>query len=213
MFSWIKPVRALALCAAIAPVSANAVLVNGDFSAGLTGWTSLTDNGTVTTVGGEGILETGTGTSLFSAELVQGDDGSFGFATALSLPADIVALEFDATFTDLGAEAEDAAPGLFVDALDVSVFDSLDFSLDLIFTDVLTALSPGPDSISLNVSSLAGRDVAVFFTLRDEIDNRNSRVAIDNVQFVAAVPAPAPGTVVLLTAGLLGFGVARRNRV
>ncbi len=187
------------------PQFASAVpFTNGDFSSGLTGWNDASSTGTVSVVGGAAHLETGAGADPFSAVLVQGDDGFFFFTPPLSLGISDNYLIFDVDFLDLGADGSEGAPYFDTDNLAVLVYDALDFNLDLLFGAVADTTTPS-QQIVLDVSSLAGRDVALSFELTDANDGRDSRAIIDNVYFSDAAPTsmPEPSTLILLGSGLL----------
>jgi len=185
------------------PVNA-ASFNNGDFSSGGTSWNDASDTGSVTFSAGQAILETGTGVSGFSAVMVQGDDGFFNFPNPISLASDAKWLSFSAKIDELGADNTESS-SIFTDALNVYLYDALDFNLDLLFLTIDSdSYSLGFISYMLDVSSLQGRDIALSFELVDENNERNSSVTIDNVAFSAAVPAPS--VLVLLLVGLPFLG-------
>lgn len=191
-------VAGTALFGLMQPVSA-LPLSNGDFSSGLANWNT---SGDVIDAGGAAQLTTTTGTSVFSASLIQGDDGSLSFSTPLTLGAADNFLLFDVQFEDIGPDATEAI-GPFSDALGVSLLDADLSHPDLVFSDVAN-LSAGTSQVLLDVSSLAGQDVGLYFDLTDENDGRDSRATIDNVVFTEFQPTsvPLPGTLLLLVAGL-----------
>jgi len=190
------------------PVNA-ASFVNGDFSAGNTAWNDASDNGSISFFGGEAVLQTGTGTSLFSAIMVQGDDVFFNFNDPFLLGNDIEFLHFDALFSQEGQDnLEVVGSGSFSDALFVSLYDYADGSggHDLLFDPEINSTVDGMlISYALNVSSLQGREIALSFELVDDNDGFDSKVTLDNVLFAPAPQSgtvPSPSVLVLLLAGL-----------
>lgn len=197
------------LCAVVFSLfvsSASAVpLTNGDFSSGMGDWNDASSFGSATVVGGQAQLDTGAFTDLYSSVLVQGDDGFFNFFSPITLDADVQFLSFDVAFFDLGVDATETGGAFFSDALNIWLYDALDWSYDL-GIDPLVDISFGSTMTTLlfDVSSLAGREVALSFELSDANDGRNSRVVIDNVEFIAEVPAPS--VILLMATGLLLMG-------
>jgi len=190
------------------PVNA-ASFVNGGFASGGSSWNDASDTGSVLISGGEAVLQTGAGTNLYSAVMVQGDDGSFNFNDRFLLGNDIEFLHFDALFNRLGQDgSEVVAAGSFSDALFVSLYDYEDLSQahDLLFDPQINSTVDGVlVSYALNVSSLQGREIALSFELLDDNDGYDSKVTLDNVRFAAALPSgtvPTPSVLVLLLAGL-----------
>lgn len=212
-------IRFMAACFALVASPVFAVpFTNGDFSSGSTGWNDASSTGTASVVSGQAQLDTGAGTDLFSAVLVQGDDGFFNFSNPISLDASVNYLNFDVAFVDLGVDGSESGGSFFTDALFVYLYDALDFSKDL-FIDPLVDISFGSTLTRLHfdVSSLAGRDVALSFELADENDGRNSRVLIDNITFTSTingnVSVPEPPMVLLIATGLVGLiGIKGRKR-
>ncbi len=190
------------------PVNA-ASFVNGDFASGGSSWNNASDTGSVSFSGGEAVLQTGTGTSIYSAVMVQGDDGSFNFNNRFLLGNDIEFLHFDALFNRLGTDSSEAVTaGSFADALFVSLYDYQDitFAHDLLFDPQINSTVDGLlISYAFNVSSLQGREIALSFELLDDNDGYNSKVTLDNVRFAPVLPTgtvPTPSVLVLLFAGL-----------
>lgn len=196
------------LCAVLAlsvAMSAHAIpFANGDFSSG-SGWNDFSGNGSTSIAGGQAQLETGAGADPFSAILVQGDDGSFGFLSPITLASNVTTLTFDASFINLGSDIDESGIFSFTDELFVNLYDAIDFSFDLLsLPGINSTAALGFVSYSIDVSSLAGRDVALSFELLDEDDGFDSRVLLDNVVFnTASVSVPEPSTLYLLSLGVL----------
>lgn len=179
-------------------------LQNGDFSAGLDNWNNA-GAGDATVEGGAAVLQTlmGNLADPFSAILVQGDDGSFSFASAFALPSDTISLQFDVrrlVFFD----GQEAGGSLFEDALTVAVYDALGIgTTDLLFTSGTDfAVSTDFQQVTLDVASLAGRAVALSFELFDESDGLDSRFILDNVAFVQRIVGTVPVPSSLMLTGL-----------
>jgi len=202
------------------PVNA-ASFNNGDFSSGGTSWTDASGLfGTVNFSGGQAILETGDGIDGFSAEILQGsgltNDGFLDFANPFTLAVDAQWLIFDAMFERSVDGSEDGTGS--DDALFVSLYDFDDFTgeSDVPFEPLLVLDNLGVDALSMyalnlsiltgnSLSSLQGKEVVLDFILSDENDGFNSKVTLDNIQFVASLPTgnvPEPSVLVLLIAGL-----------
>jgi len=182
---------------------------NGDFSNGGDLWHDASSAGSVSFVAEQAVLETGAGVHPFSAIMVQGDDGSFWSPQAVdpfTLAVDAKWLLFDAMFEDLGPDNSETGNGFFTDALFIALYDYLDPGQDLFLDPFIDSSLDGAgfNSFALNVASLQGREIALYFELSDEDDGLNSKVTLDNVQFVASLPGtvPAPSVLVLLLAGL-----------
>ncbi len=187
---------------------------NGDFSSGMTGWNGTISPGTVLVLGGEAQLATGAGSDPYSAVLVQGDDGSFMFPSPITLDSNDQFLNFDVSFLDLGIDGSESGGSLNTDALTIAMYDALDFNYDKLFAPGIDiTLGSGWTQFSIDISSLAGRDVALSFELADENDGRDSRVKIDNVTFTGAVVqnAPEPASVLLLALGIMLMVVTTKH--
>jgi hypothetical protein len=152
-------------------------------------------------------MSTGAGTSLYSSTLIQGDDGSFFFDTAFLVDSDVNYLSFDFDFLT-SVDTTETGGGSVSDYVDIQLYDYDDWTggHDLFF---------GIDSEStvavFDVSSLAGREIALYFDLHDYDDGLNSVFTIDNILFSADLPTsgepnasvPEPNTLFL-------FGGRRR---
>lgn len=185
---------------------------SGDFST-IDGWNDASTSGTVLIDGGTATLSTGSGSAdLFSASLVQGDDGSFIFPAPISLASDLLSLSFDVRLSNLGADLGEGDFSSFDDYLTVALYDAIDLTFDTIFTSgVDFALSTSWATVTLNVSALAGREMALSFDLNDEANGRDSAVELDNVRFVQPdlppvdVPEPEAGVLMLMAAFVMAW--------
>lgn len=195
------------------PVSA-VPFVNGDFSAGSSGWTDASATGSASVVAGQAQLDTGPGAGLYSSVYVQGDDGFFSFTSPISLDSSVNYLNFDVAFIDLGVDSTETVSSGLLDSLTLGLYDTADSFLD-IYIDPVVDIGFGAAMIRLHfdVSGLAGRDIALSFELTDEVDGRDSRVLIDNITFTAqkdgVVAVPEPSVIYLMMAGLLLMGYRR----
>lgn len=190
---------------------------NGDFSAGTTGWTDASGTGSASVVVGQAQLDTGSGTDPYSSVFVQGDNGFFSFTSPISLDSSVTYLNFDVAFIDLGADSSETGGSFFSDFLSVALYDAADSLLD-IFIDPLVNSGFGSMMMTFqfDISSLAGRDIALSFELNDENDGRDSRVLLDNISFTArndsVVPVPEPPVIYLMAAGLVLMGYRRAKK-
>ncbi len=202
----------IAICLALMAGPVLAIpFTNGDFSAGTAGWTDASATGSASVVAGQAQLDTGSGTDPYSSVFVQGDDGFFSFPSPVSLDSSITYLNFDIAFIDLGVDSSETGSSPYSDFLSVFLYDANDSFLDIYNGPLVSTSFFGPTMTTLqfDVSSLAGRDIAISFELSDENDGRDSRVLLDNISFTAEddnvvpVPVPEPPVIYLLTAGLM----------
>ncbi len=191
--------------------SSCAAPVNGDFSSGLTSWTTadlinscfISPSQSVTADSGYALLETsGYGSGVKMVSLAQ----SFSF------PVSSRSLFFDIGFwtqndSDAGGNGSETFPDFFqVSWLDEDSGqsrrllsldrDGLWLSLD---TMSVASLADGWFRIAVNAEELSGRSGSLYFDLSDQDDNRLSKAGVDNVR-VQVVPLPA--TLFLLCPGL-----------
>ncbi len=199
--SWAKWALVLGVGLLLAGPASAVSIVNGDFSAGLTGWTV---SGPVTESGGQAILE---------------KDPDFPLATleqAFTVPADALSLSFtyDITLIPSTALALDvfqamlaptgSAPGsglFFMDLLGLQSYDPAEVSVV-------------GDTVTLDVSGFVGQDVLLsFWLLGSQAADYELDVAIDDVA-LALAPAvvPEPLTLLALSAGVAGLGGYLRRR-
>jgi hypothetical protein len=201
---------------------------NGDFNSGQANWNALQNAnspGSVNIDQAQGLARLTTGASWDlaaqpSVSLIQGDDGSFNFATPLSLGAQDSPLVFDVSFARTAEDALETGTSSFADYLAIILYDALDItgSHDLILTPspAIDNLLSGFQTYSFDVSALAGRDVALSFELFDENDGWNSTATLRNIRFDSATSptVPEPTTWALLGLGLVGWmGVFRMRRL
>ena len=187
--------------------AAQASIINPDFEAGLDGWNDLSSTGTVITNGSVAEFTGGDGVGLFSAVLVQGDDGSFSFSAPIQLSAQVSKFEFSLWLINKIGDTNETGSSSFADSFSVFIYDSLDSALDLFFGE-LDFTAGG--LISLDISALAGRDVAISFELRDEDDGFNVRIGLDNLVLVESTSVSESSSVILIVIGLLSLVVSRR---
>ncbi|MCQ8186597.1 hypothetical protein, partial [Parvularcula maris] len=189
-----KTLAILAAAGLTAFGSSQAAIVNGDFSAGGTGFFVFEEGGTVVFPDGAATLATdpGLGFDVLVASVSQGDDGLFTFEPGIIVPDDATALRFD--ILQAAAVSDPAEEGLLAfrpDALGVSLLDAEDPLLDVF--DFFEAGDTG--TFTLDVTSLEGRTVALFIDLFDEDDGFDTSFTIDNIAFVTEdlSPVPLPG--------------------
>jgi len=187
-------------------------IVNGNFDADLSGWSTVTNGGTAQWDAGKAVLSTGSDVAAYSSVLVQGDDGLFTFSNPIMLGAGDDLFKFDAVFATLGADALESGGG-FSDNLQVWLYDANNLG-DHLFTtiDALTSTT----SFSFDLSSFIGHSVAFSFELNDENDGFNSQVRLDNIRLEKrpdSTTVPESGTFSLVFIGLFGLmGSLLRNK-
>lgn len=202
------------VCLMAAQVGLAGPLLNGNFDGG-PGWLDYSSSGSATIDAGIARLETAAGTDLFSATLLQGDDGGFSFESSVTVPATALRLEFDVR-AEHQVDPTEGGAAPFRDTFSISLYDAIDPAFDRLFTGdgfdfSVTALWT---RVALDVTSLASREIAIWFDLSDEDDGFDTAVLLDNVAFVVDEPpvtVAEPGTLSVLLLGLLMLGLRRRR--
>lgn len=175
--------------------------INGDFDAGLVGW--VIDGNTSLNTAQVDLSTIGVGGLFSDASLAQGD--FFSGPDTIQLGATDNFLNFDVWYQDLGPDGNNGSGPPF-DNLLVALLDELDFNLDLFFDSEFDFLFGAPfASVSLDISSLAGRSVGLYFDVFNEDDGRHSLFTIDNVSFSETRSVPEPGILFLLLPGIMLF--------
>jgi len=169
---------------------------NGDFSAGLTGWT--VEYGTVTDGGGFALFQEHA-TSLSST-----------LSQEFTIPALALELSFDVVISSVPGGDDD--PFAWPDAFTASLLDPVTFDplisnpgvTEFYYLDNTgyeeTVGTVSGSTVSLDVSSWAGYDVLLSFDLWGGLDGMQTTVGVDNVN-VSVIPAPGA-----LLLGLIGTG-------
>ena len=183
----------------------NAGLIsNGDFTDGLDEWTDVSSSGAVSVINGAANFVSGSGVDLYSAVLVQGDDGFFSFNAPLVIDMQHAVLKFDLWQLARTTDTLESAMSVLNDSLNLSIYDSEDPSFDLLFTDFI--ITSQLQQFTLDISSLIGRSVALSYELNDEDDGFNSTFALDNVELTSATIAVSePNTIFLILLSLFLF--------
>lgn len=171
----------LSISIVLVPISANAALLNGDFSSGLNDWEIL---GNVSENDGAVAMVTAAGTDFYSASLAQGDDGSFSFDTRFLIESDVNYFTFNFDFVS-SIDVTEAGSTSIGDYVDIQLYDYEDASGG---RDLFFSIDSSSTEALFDVSSLAGREIALFFDLRDFDDGLNSTFTIDNILFSADLP-------------------------
>jgi hypothetical protein len=187
-------------------------IANGGFDSDLADWSTVLNGGSVAWSGGHAVLATGAGTGVASAVLIQGDDGTFTFASPITLGADDRWFRFDAVFSALGLDGTEDPLSGFSDQLNVWIFDA--DSLDTWLAGAFSLSDPGGADLSFDLvtpADLRGKRVAFSFELTDEADGQDSQVSIDNVRIERGAVAE-PGTLALIAGALSALGLARGSR-
>jgi hypothetical protein len=188
--------------------SAAPTLQNGDFSTpGLAGWT--VEYGTVTDGGGYALFQEDA--ASLSSTLTQ----------TFNLPAGSQTLSFELLMTS----ESDGGPPTFVSWPDTFTASLLDpITLDpLIFNPGYTEFyyldntsleqtvgTVSGNIVTLDVSSLAGKDVLLSFDLWGSDDGMSTIVKLDNVTVSGLTVVPAPGALLLGSIGVSLIGWLRR---
>ena len=200
-----KTIMALFCLSLIATISnvqaASASFANGDFGSGLNNWDAYG-----AAVLNAGQVELSTAGGLFpAASLIQGD---FFVGDSIQLGATDNYLNFDVSYMDLGSGGGTGSP--FSDNLGVSVLDEFGTGLtDLIFVSGADfSVGASLVTVSLDVSSLAGLSIGLFFDVFDEDDGRDSKFTLDNISFTETIlqnvsPVPVPGALLLMSTGMM----------
>lgn len=210
MFKKIIVFSSFLFASATLPNSVSAAsIINGTFDSDLSGWSTVTTNGTAVwdSINNAAVLSTGADVAPYSAVLVQGDDGFFSFTNPILLGVGDDFLKFDAVFSSLGTDALETGAGPFTDNLQVWMYDANGLGDVLLATiDALTSNT----GFSLNLASYIGHSVAFSFELNDEDDGLDSRVTLDNIRLeqrsAPPVTVPEPNTLLLMILG--AFGIA-----
>lgn len=185
-------------------ISNAGLISNGDFTDGLDGWSDVSSSGAVSVINGAANFVSGSGTDLYSAVLVQGDDGFFSFNTPLVIDADNAVLKFDLWQLSRTTDIFESAMSVLNDSLNLSIYDAEDPSFDLLFTNFI--ITSQLQQFTLDISSLIGRSVALSYELNDEDDGFNSTFALDNVELTSAsVTVSEPNTIFLILLSLFLF--------
>ncbi len=187
-------------------VFAGPTLQNGDFSAGLNNWTL--EYGTVTDGGGYALFEE----DLFSL--------SSTLSQQFTIPALALELSFDLVMSVVpgGDYDEFSWPDAFTASLlDPVTFDPLVSNpgyIDFYYVDntgyLETVATVSGNTVSLDVSSLAGLDAYLVFDLWGSYDGMLTSVNLDNVE-VSVIPVP--GALLLGFIGIGSFGVFNISRI
>ncbi|MBA7656029.1 hypothetical protein ES703_63942 [subsurface metagenome] len=172
-------------------------LVNGDFSAGLSGWTL--EWGTVTDGGGYALFE----------------EDAFDLSSTLSqeftIPALALELSFDVQMFAVPGGSSD--PFAWPDAFTATLYNDPVNLVPLISNPLVddfyyldntgweeTVATVSGNTVSLDISSLAGLDAYLVFDLWGSDDGWLTSVNVDNVD-ISLVPTPSA-----LLLGLIGMG-------
>jgi hypothetical protein len=195
-------------------------LINGDFSSGLTGWTTDPAD-SVSVLNGQAVISE----SLFATEVLLYQD--------FTIPTGVPTLTFTLVFL-----TDEPAGAFFPDGFGVSLLNpttlaslvpTVDSNTDSFYTRDLVqgtdqgqaaagvTLSPSPTSIpltvTLDISSLGGQEARILFRLIGGGDAFDASVTIDNVSVgTNVVPVPEPGSLTLAVIGIGGLIGHRRHQ-
>jgi len=178
-------------------VLADVSVENGDFSAGLSGWSVDPFGGNVVDGGGYALFVEDPDLMLTS------------LSQEFTIPPLALELSFDVEMSAEGTYDPFAWPDAFTASLlDPGTFDPLisnPFVTDFYYIDntgyVETVAKVYGNTVKFDVSSLAGQNVFLAFDLLGSDDGMFTSVRLDNVD-VSVIPAPGA-----LLLGLIGTGV------
>ncbi|MEW6995940.1 PEP-CTERM sorting domain-containing protein [Colwelliaceae bacterium MEBiC 14330] len=189
---------------AFSQVTHAGVITNGDFSNGSTGWADASFTGQVDFDNNTANLSTGAGIGLYSAVLVQGDNGFFDFDDPIEIDAQHSQLTFVLNISEQTVDNTESGISSLNDALNLSVYDAFDPLFDIYFNSLV--VTNQPQDYLLDLSSLIGRSVAFSFELNDEDDGFNTQFSLDNVQLITSViSVPEPSSMLILLFAMLVF--------
>jgi hypothetical protein len=178
------------------PPTLYATLQNGDFSAGLAGWT--VESGNVTDGGGYALFEEHE-TQILSALMQE-----------FTLPNwSSMSLLFDVRMSAAPGGPYD--PYAWPDAFTASLLDPVTLEplianpgrTDYFYIDNTNSIiTIGTLTVTVDLAGLGGRNVALYFDLIGSNDGRMTTVRIDNVEIV---PEPCSLFLWMICTGILGF--------
>ncbi len=176
------------------------LILNGNFDSDLSHWHDASDNGSVVFDSGVANLSTSGDFGPYSAVLVQGDDGFFNFNSPILIEVQQSWLAFDLWQISRDLDVSESGTSLLNDALYLSIYDTIDPSFDLLFTDLMVTAQQ--QTFLLDISSLIGRSVAFSFELHDQNDGFDTIFSLDNVQLTSSVTVPEPSALLLFAIGI-----------
>ena len=203
----------------------HAIPLNGDFSAGLDGW-SFQEN--FSDVGSSASISPENGQAKLTTAGIDSGIYLITLFQEIAIPSLATTLSFDVKFESANT---DIAPILnsFVDFFQISYLDDDPSSgYDYYGPSVDTSGAYDPNSFqglpispvngwyhfAIDIASLSGRTGALNFDLWDGDDGYYSTAWIDNVTIDGGQPSPVPepGTLLLLGCGMAALGFLGKNR-
>lgn len=219
-FQFLLPALASLFLWVPAPGHAANLVVNGEFSSGVTGWQTI---GTVFNTGQTGVL-----TDQGGAYVVLFQTVAVPLETTLSLTLRYDLFGAMSTVAALGQTPDTVFPAAFLGtspfgtAFETGIYDEVVELMDLDFrgaANLAPGLVSGPSPKGAGWTRFSlGLPVSGFVTVAFEFIDGNgivgdSTAAVDNV-VLESVPIPEPGSVALLGAvGAVGAAIRRRRRV
>lgn len=189
-------------------INANAGIINPQFEEGDHGWYNVSSTGSLDFSAGFAKFTGGDADSPYSAALIQGDDLTFSFNSPLLVSASAQNFEFDLWLLKKSNDATESGDSIFADSFFLALYDSADSAFDLTFNDL--DFSTG-GKFSFDISSLAGRSIAIYFELRDENDGLNLEIGLDNLQITERTSVSESSSFFLIFVGLFSLWYCRRR--
>lgn len=209
-------VKLLLITTVLLALSTNLVkadIINGTFDSDLSSWNTSIGDGNAEKVE-NGMLALTETNGFFPSGVIQGDDFSFSFANSLLIANNTESLSFRVRVESENDQTGEM--GVIDDILRVSIFDSIDFNLDLeLLYGAGSPITNVFQTVTIDITTFVSRNVAIAFEVLPGIESTTSlgngltsTFFIDNVQFnTASSPVSSPSSLIMICLALaLLFG-------